>query len=284
MSYGENVRQMEHEYHILKAMESTSIPTHRVYGWDPKGTAFGVPAFLSDYIPGESLLSTVLAGEDWAVDLYLDSVVELQSLTRNDLVSAAGYLNESESAADVLETAREYLESHSNPMLSASYQRLVQTMPVLPEVRFSNGDLWLDNFIVNQHKLSGLIDFEQAGFSDVILPELTIDVIEYRSGNEPLFLPRKLPGMPRYGNLILKRGLIGALDLYEWVQQVKAGTPDAYRTVKVILMSEDRSNAAMVWKFSQAFPAHYEFSDLKADKSQVVVETLELAFHDMQME
>jgi aminoglycoside phosphotransferase (APT) family kinase protein len=45
---------------------------------------------------------------------------------------------------------------------------LKKTQPDLPEVRFSNGDLWLENFITWDHKLAGVIDFPFAGFSDPI--------------------------------------------------------------------------------------------------------------------
>jgi aminoglycoside phosphotransferase (APT) family kinase protein len=48
------------------------------------------------------------------------------------------------------------------------YARLNQTLPELPRVRFSNGDLYLDNFIVRDRRLSGVIDFEMASFSDPI--------------------------------------------------------------------------------------------------------------------
>ena len=41
-------------------------------------------------------------------------------------------------------------------------------MPKLPAVRFSNGDLWLENFIVRDRKLTGVIDFPGAVFSDPI--------------------------------------------------------------------------------------------------------------------
>ena len=138
------------------------------------------------------------------------------------------------------------------------------------------------NFLVDLG--TGESESIQAGFNEVILPELSIDIVEYRSGNDKLSVPRKLPGLTRYSNLTLKRGLLGTLDLYEWVQQVKNGSPDAYRSVRVNLMSEDRSAVVMTWFFSQAFPVQYKFSELKADETQVVVETLVLAIQDMRVE
>ena len=48
------------------------------------------------------------------------------------------------------------------------YSKLKETLPEFPTTRFSNGDLWLDNFIVRDKKLVAVIDFQHAGFSDPI--------------------------------------------------------------------------------------------------------------------
>ncbi|MEW5869694.1 MAG: phosphotransferase [Chloroflexota bacterium] len=155
-----------HEYEFLRAMQSLPIPTPRVYDWDAEGTALGVPCLLSDYIFGDSLLAPVLAGEAWAEDLYLDAVCQLQSITLEQLAPVADLLADCQSAADVLEYANEYFQENSHPIAEKAYARLRATMPKLPELCFSNGDLWLDNFLVRDRQLAGIIDFENAGFSD----------------------------------------------------------------------------------------------------------------------
>jgi phage tail-like protein len=121
------------------------------------------------------------------------------------------------------------------------------------------------------------------GFSEVSLPEMRLDVIEYRLGNSKENAVVKLPGLTRYTNLALKRGLVGSLDLFEWISQAAAGDSSAQRTVRVILLDEQH-NPAMTWVFSQAFPVSYSFSDLQANTSQVLVERLELVVGGMRME
>jgi aminoglycoside phosphotransferase (APT) family kinase protein len=158
---------LAYEYQVLKGLEEIPIPTPLVYGLDLKGEALGIPCFFSDFIEGESLLRPMLAGEPWAEDLYLDSVCELQSLTEAELGSLAGELNQ-ETAKQFLEAAFSTLNNQSLPLVEATYQELVTSMPDLPPVRFSNGDLWLDNFIIKDKKLSGIIDFANACFSDPI--------------------------------------------------------------------------------------------------------------------
>jgi aminoglycoside phosphotransferase (APT) family kinase protein len=160
-------RRIEHEYRVLHAMKRVSIPTPWVYGWDPGGDELGIPCFFSDFIEGESLLGPMLAGEAWAEALYLDTVCALKRLTKEDLPEASQYL-ERETAADVLENAYEYFQENPRPLAAAAYKELKECMPELPEVCFSNGDLWLDNFLVRDNKLAGVIDFTNSGFSDPI--------------------------------------------------------------------------------------------------------------------
>lgn len=162
-----DTRGMEHEYHVLKAVESIPIPTPRAYGLDMQGEWLGVACFFSDFIEGESLLGPMLAGEAWAENLYFDTVCIMFAVTDEDLGTAAQEL-ERINAEDVLERAYASLNNRALPLAEAVYRKLKEDKPVLPSVRFSNGDLWLDNFIVNEGKLAGVIDFQGAGFSDPV--------------------------------------------------------------------------------------------------------------------
>jgi aminoglycoside phosphotransferase (APT) family kinase protein len=169
----------EREYQVLRALEPASIPTPRVYGWDPVGEALGVPCFLCDYIEGESLLKPMLAGEAWAEELYLDVVCELQGIMEADLREVSTWLNRV-TALNVLESAHEYFQVNPHPFALNVYRVLKGKTPQFPEVRFSNGDLWLDNILVRDQQLAGVIDFEGAGFSDPIYEFLLSFFVEPR--------------------------------------------------------------------------------------------------------
>lgn len=158
-------RGLEYEFRVLEAMERVGIPSPRAYGLDLRGEALGVPCFFSDFIAGESLLGPLVAGEAWAETVYVDTVSALQSVTQTDLGDLE--VNQ-ESASDVLEAAWGYFDGNPHPLAEVAYRRLKDTQPDLPPVRFSNGDLWPDNFIVEGHELAGVIDFQRAGFSDPI--------------------------------------------------------------------------------------------------------------------
>jgi aminoglycoside phosphotransferase (APT) family kinase protein len=195
-------RNIKHEVEVLRAIEPLPIPAPRAYGWDPEGRALGMACFFYDFVEGESLLGPMLTGEPWAEELYIDTVCALQSVSRDQLLAAADLFEDSESAADVLEDAYAYFQANPDPLADAAYTRLKETLPALPEPRFSNGDLWPDNLIVRDGRLAGIIDWTWAGFSDPIFefllpfflrPELRGRGIEVRYCQRMGFDPELLP-------------------------------------------------------------------------------------------
>lgn len=124
----------------------------------------------------------------------------------------------------------------------------------------------------------------QAGFSEVSLPDASVDIFEYRNGNEKLNSARLIPGPVHYGTVTLKRGVIGALDLYQWFDQVRTGDAAAKRTVIIQLQNEDHTEVVLTWKLVGALPAKYTFSNLDAKSREVLVESLELAFEHLEID
>jgi phage tail-like protein len=123
-----------------------------------------------------------------------------------------------------------------------------------------------------------------AAFSEVILPEAWVEVVEYRPGNMAGNNALKLTGPEHNTNLILRRGVNGSLDLYQWWDAVRNGVPGVERNVVISLHSEDRAGAVVTWKFINARPVKYSFSPLNGLETGPVTETIELAFERMQME
>lgn len=121
-----------------------------------------------------------------------------------------------------------------------------------------------------------------AAFTEVSGLEGSIDVIEYREGADISPSPRKIPGLVRYGNLTLSRGLTDSRDLYEWWNAVVSGKPDR-RAAAIILLDGER-NPVRRWTLSAAWPVRYALSTLDAGASAVAVETLELAHEGFQLE
>jgi phage tail-like protein len=122
------------------------------------------------------------------------------------------------------------------------------------------------------------------GFAEVTSLGQTTEVIEYRAGSDPQNAVRKLPGLVKYSNVVLKRGLAGALDLHQWTEEVRNGSGKAYRTVVIKLLDESRADVVWTWKLLRAWPAKYSFSPLEAKGKDVVVEILELALERLEIE
>jgi len=138
----------------------------------------------------------------------------------------------------------------------------------------------------NQHFLVDLGDGNEgaaAGFSEIVLPDIAIDVIEYRNGNDKESGTHKLTGLARYDNVILRRGIIGSLNLYGWINQVRNGDANAKRTVTITLLAEDLT-AVLTWKLLRAWPVKYSFRDLNAKGTDVAIEQLVLAYERLEME
>ena len=95
------------------------------------------------------------------------------------------------------------------------------------------------NFLVDLG--TGSTESPQAGFQECGEIGMSVDVVEYRNGNEKENGVRKLTGLARYPDVTLKRGVIGSLDLYSWLDDIRNGNETAYRTVTVQLMNEDHS-------------------------------------------
>jgi phage tail-like protein len=121
----------------------------------------------------------------------------------------------------------------------------------------------------------------QAAFSEVQLPESSVEVIDYRDGNE--IGTRKLPGLRKYSNLTLKRGVTTSDELFKWWKTVAEGQTEL-RNVAVILLDEQRSPVKR-WNMRNAWPARYAVSPLVAiDGCVVVTETLECAVESLEAE
>ena len=92
------------------------------------------------------------------------------------------------------------------------------------------------NFLVDLG--SGKTDGPAAGFRECSSIGLELCVVEYRNGNEKENNARKLTGLARVPDVTLRRGIIGSLDLWAWIKQVRNGDVGALRTVTISLMDE----------------------------------------------
>ena len=114
-----------------------------------------------------------------------------------------------------------------------------------------------------------------AAFSEVEIGETTTDVIDYREGSEPAHA-RKLPGLTRFGSVVLRRGVTTSLELVQWHAQVAAGQIAAARRNVVVVIEDDAGADRARFVVNNAWPAKIGPTRLDASCSEIVIESLTL--------
>lgn len=122
-----------------------------------------------------------------------------------------------------------------------------------------------------------------AGFSEVSGLSMEVSVIDYRAGNSPETAPLKLPGIAKYCDVTLKRGLIGALDLYEWFGETRHMRSSRRRNVVIHLLGQERE-PVFSWKLRSAWISKYAFGDLNARASEIAIEEITLVHEGLSVE
>ncbi len=121
-----------------------------------------------------------------------------------------------------------------------------------------------------------------AGFTEVSGLDQSVDVIEYRAGNDRTLARRLLPGLARPITVSLKRGVIGDPSLQEWINTVLAGSAER-RDVTVQLLDEGR-NPVQQWRLRRAMPVKLRGPMLNATANEVAVEELVLMAESLSVE
>jgi len=138
------------------------------------------------------------------------------------------------------------------------------------------------NFLVDLG--TGNTDGPHAGFQECSEIGMSVDVVEYRNGNEKENAVRKLTGLARYPDVTLKRGIIGSLDLYKWLDDIRNGNQSAMRTVVVQLMNEDHSSVVQEWKLMRARIVKHVSGPFNARASDVAMEEITLAYERLELD
>jgi phage tail-like protein len=98
--------------------------------------------------------------------------------------------------------------------------------------------------------------------------------IEYREGNDPLY-SRKLPGLTKYSNIVLKWGISNDGELFEWRQAALDGKV-ARKNGSIVLL-DDENNEVSRWNFEAGWPTKWTGPTFNATANEVAVMTLEIA-------
>jgi phage tail-like protein len=138
------------------------------------------------------------------------------------------------------------------------------------------------NFLVDLG--DGNTEGPQAGFQECSNIGMEVTVAEYRNGNEKENSVRKITGLNKATDVTLKRGVIGSLNLYQWLDDIRNGNQNAIRTVVVQLQNEDHTAVVQTWKLMRARITKHISGPMNAKGTDVAMEELTLAYERLEME
>jgi len=138
------------------------------------------------------------------------------------------------------------------------------------------------NFLVDLG--DGVTDGPQAGFQELSGIGMEVTVSEYRNGNHKENSVMKITGMNKSTDVTMKRGVIGSLNLYQWLDQIRNGDQKAMRTVTIQLQNEDHTDIVQTWKLLRARIIKHTSGPFNAKGTDVAMEELVLAYERLEME
>jgi phage tail-like protein len=122
----------------------------------------------------------------------------------------------------------------------------------------------------------------RVGFSEVTGLTQENQPIEYRDGSFREYSAVKMPGLRKFNNITLKRGVVKSdNDFFKWLSTIQLNRVE--RRNLVISLLNDQHQPVMVWKVLNAFPVKVEGPQLKATGNEVAVESIEIAHEGLEV-
>jgi phage tail-like protein len=128
------------------------------------------------------------------------------------------------------------------------------------------------NFLV---EIDGIVS---AGFTEVSGLTTESDAIEYREGSDTATV-RKLAGLRKYSNIVLKRGFTQNRELWEWRKTTIDGITER-KSGAIILLDEARA-PQLRWEFREGWLMKWEGPGLNATANEASIESIEIAIEDL---
>jgi phage tail-like protein len=138
------------------------------------------------------------------------------------------------------------------------------------------------NFLVDLG--DGVTEGPSAGFQEVSAISTEVAVTEYRNGNSKENSVRKITGLNKATDVTMKRGIIGSLNLYTWLDDIRNGNQNALRTVTIQLQNEDHTEVVQTWKLLRARIIKHTSGPFNARSNEVAMEELVLAYERLELE
>jgi phage tail-like protein len=137
------------------------------------------------------------------------------------------------------------------------------------------------NFLVVINGVSDDGTAVKGSFTEVSGLETEVTPIEYRNGSEDIRV-RQLPGLKKFTNITLKRGITGDIEFWEWILAGMSG--QVQRTDGSIVLLDENRQEAQRWNFTRGWPCKYTGPGLNAANNEVAMETLEICHEGLEID
>ncbi|NQY07949.1 MAG: phage tail protein [Flavobacteriales bacterium] len=123
-------------------------------------------------------------------------------------------------------------------------------------------------------------EMKGVAFQEVSGMDVENQIIEYRKSNSKLFSVEKMPGIVKYGNITMKRGVfVNDNTFWNWHAEISMNT--IKRRTVIIRLLDENGKVTMQWQLNDAWPTKITSTDLKSDGNEVAVDTLEIAHQQL---
>ncbi|MCP4368472.1 MAG: phage tail protein [Deltaproteobacteria bacterium] len=131
-------------------------------------------------------------------------------------------------------------------------------------------------------------NIQVAGFAECTGLQIETKMLEYKEGGRNTHA-LKFPETSEVSNITLKKGISLSNDLYDWLMTVVKGTfnhknsrpansnEDISNKLSILLMDNSGREVVRKWVLRRAFPVKWTGPELKANASEISIETLEIA-------
>ena len=119
-------------------------------------------------------------------------------------------------------------------------------------------------------------DSNVMSFQEVSGLDIEAQAIEYRHGDSPSFSSIKMPGLKKFSDVTMKKGVMKSDNkFWDWFNEIKMNT--IKRIPVTISLLDEEGSPTMVWTLANAFPLKISGTDLKSTGNEVAVETIVIA-------
>lgn len=126
-------------------------------------------------------------------------------------------------------------------------------------------------------------DKDVMSFQEVSGLDAEAEPISYRHGDSKDFSPIKMPGLKKFGNVTMKKGVFkGDNKFWDWFKQNKMNT--IKRVPVTISLLDEEGKDTMIWTLTNAWPTKITGTDMKSDDNSVAIESIEIAHEGLTIE